>query len=293
MTHPMIRDVVFSMILLFALASATNAQVELTYLSNEGFLLQAGESKILVDALFGDGLKNYPVVPREIREQMESAQEAFADVDLVFATHFHPDHFNAASVARYMRAQPKARFLSTFQAVEKVLAIDPELKPRVEGFWPGPEKSESRKVAGIRVQILRLHHGMTRRPEVQNLGFIIELGGLRVLHVGDTEVTLEDVSAYALDRAGIDLALLPTWFYVAAKHRQVNDLLGSAHRVVMHMGTESAPAGYFHPVETREGLLKVLGESHPNAWVPTEPLDRKTFLLGIQGGSSAPTENKR
>jgi len=30
--------------------------VEITYLGNEGFLITAGETRILIDALYGDGL---------------------------------------------------------------------------------------------------------------------------------------------------------------------------------------------------------------------------------------------
>ncbi len=272
-----LRVLALSTAILLGTTALASAQVEATYLSNEGFLLQAEKGKVLVDALFGDGLKHYPVVPEKIRRQMEVAEGPFAGVDLILATHYHPDHFNAASVVRYLRAQPEARFISTLQAVEKVLEVDSDLKSRVEGFWPEPGKKAMRTVAGIEVEILRLHHGKTRRPEVQNLGFIVRLGGLRVLHVGDTEVVPEDVEAYTLDQAGIQLALLPTWFYVTSKHRQVNDLLGSTHRVVMHMGTKSAPAGYFHPADTQDGLIRALAESHPKAWVPTTPLQKKTF----------------
>ena len=272
-----LRALALSIAISLATATLAAAQVEVTYLSNEGFLLQAGESKVLVDALFGNGLKNYPVVPEKIRRQMEAAQGPFAEVDLVLATHFHPDHFNAVSVAKYLQAEPKARFISTHQAVNKVLAIDSDLKPRLEGFWPGQGEKAARTVAGIEVEILRLHHGKTRRPEVQNLGFVVQMGGLRLLHVGDTEVIPGDVEAYDLDQAGIQVALLPTWFYVAPKHRQVNDLLGKTHRVVMHMGAKSAPARYFYPADTQEGLVQALAESHPKAWAPTVPLERKTF----------------
>ncbi|MFQ5351382.1 MAG: MBL fold metallo-hydrolase, partial [Thermoanaerobaculia bacterium] len=88
-------------------------EVQVIYLANEGFLLEAGETKVLVDALFGEGLRGYPVVPAPIRAELEGARGRFAGVDLILASHFHGDHFDAAAVARHLRANPGAVFLST------------------------------------------------------------------------------------------------------------------------------------------------------------------------------------
>ena len=59
--------------------------VEITYLANEGFLLAAGEKKVLIDALF-PGITNYPAVPEPIRSRLERAETPFDGVDLVLAT---------------------------------------------------------------------------------------------------------------------------------------------------------------------------------------------------------------
>ena len=257
-------------------ATVAGAQVDLVYLGNEGFLLEAGETRVLVDALYGDGLKGYPVVPKEIRESLETGEGPFGGVDLVLATHHHSDHFRAEPVARFLRAQPEARFVSTRQAVEAVLALDAGLRDRLQGFWPNPGERKSLAFEGLELEILRLHHGKNRRPEIQNLGFVLELGGVRLLHVGDTEVSVDDVAPYALDRSRLDVALLPTWHYSADNHG-VNELLGKVQRVVMHVAAEDAPAGYFYPAETLEDLLRVLGKTYPKAWVPTRALDRRTF----------------
>ncbi len=44
-------------------APAAAEGVEVTYLGNEGFLIAAGDVRVVVDALFDDGIKGYPTVP--------------------------------------------------------------------------------------------------------------------------------------------------------------------------------------------------------------------------------------
>ena len=48
------------------------------------------------------------------------------------------DHFNAEAVAKHLRNNPEARFVSTRQAVEKLRRVDDfdEFRDRVSGFWP-------------------------------------------------------------------------------------------------------------------------------------------------------------
>jgi hypothetical protein len=82
--------------------------LEVTYLANEGFMIAGGGRKILIDALFGEGLDGYAVVSPAQRALLEQAREPFADVDAVFATHFHDDHFNAAAVLAHLMRNPTA-----------------------------------------------------------------------------------------------------------------------------------------------------------------------------------------
>ncbi len=74
-------------------ASPLPAELEITYVANEGFLLAGGGKKVLIDALFDGGIAGYPTIPDELRPSLEQARPPFDGVDLVLATHFHGDHF--------------------------------------------------------------------------------------------------------------------------------------------------------------------------------------------------------
>jgi len=52
--------------------------------------------------------------------------------------------------------------------------------------------------------MLNLRHGQRRRP--QNLGYVFEIGGRRMLHMGDADgVTLSEFQAYELPEKQIDV----------------------------------------------------------------------------------------
>ncbi len=261
-----------------AAETQARAGVEVTYLANEGFLIAAGDARVLVDALFGDGLAGYETVPAATRRELEAASGSFAGVDLVLASHHHGDHFDPRAVARHLENNPGARFVSTRQAVERLRRVAgfERFADRVEGHWPAEGETAAVEHAGIRVTVLNLHHGRDRRPPVQNLGFLIEIGGLRLLHVGDTEVTVEDVRPYALGDAGVDVFFAPAWTFTYDVWRPVLAEVGARARVVMHLAAEGAPAGTFGPDGTRAKRLERIRAADPDAIV-LETLETRRF----------------
>lgn len=265
---------------------AATAEVEVTYLGNEGFLLAAGETKVLIDALYGDGLAGYAVVPDEPRRQLEAAAGRFAGVDLVLASHYHGDHFDAVAVARHLTNNPGARFVSTHQAVDRLRRVEGfvDIADRVEGHWPAEGTTAAIEHAGVKVTILNLHHGRGRQPPVQNLGLLLDLGGLRLLHVGDTEVTTGDVSAYALGDAGIDVLFAPGWFFGYKQWKPLLAEIDPASTVVMHLAEASAPASYFGPAGSRAKRIERILEVDPDAII-FESMETRTFTPDSAAGS--------
>jgi L-ascorbate metabolism protein UlaG (beta-lactamase superfamily) len=254
------------------------AAVEVVYLANEGFLITAGETKVLVDALFGDGIDGYPVVPEETRRQLEAAEGPFAGVDLVLATHFHDDHFDPRSVARYLRHSPGARFVSTHQAVERLRRLPDfeDLAGRVEGHWPAEGERAVVDHAGVRLTLLNFHHGRGRRPPVQNLGFLIDIGGLRLLHVGDAEAKLDELEPYSLGGAGVDVFFVPAWYFIYPWLRSLVTEVGAGARIVMHVAEPDAPASSFGPDGRRAKLVERILDEDPQA-VVLRPMEARRF----------------
>ncbi|HSR51372.1 MAG TPA: MBL fold metallo-hydrolase [Acidobacteriota bacterium] len=259
-------------LLALLVTSSVSAQVTITHLGNEGFLLEGGGKKVLVDALY-DGLRGYVTPPPDLRNRLLAAEDGFADVDLVLATHHHDDHFSPDPVNYYLEANSKAEFLSTPQAVAR-LGLDSAdgLLQRVRGVLPEEGKIEERTLNGVRVQILNLHHGRNRNPQVQNLGFIIHLGGRRVLHIGDTMATVEDWAPLEMEAQPVDVALVPAWYMTFPAFIEViREQLQPKHIAAMHVADKHAPEAYFGRYESQAKQIATLKRIFPSAQVFTKP----------------------
>ncbi len=189
-----------------AFTVATESNLVVTYVSNEGFLITDGGKKILVDALDRDK------VSPETLALMENAAPPFDGVDLILTTHSHRDHFHAGAVQNHMENNPDAVFVSTEAAVASLrqnIGFD-EIAERVIPIQLAERESVQQTVNGIELEIIDLPHG-PGRPEI-NLGFVITLGEYRLLHMGDTDPGTVDVpflEVYDLPSKGIDVAFVP------------------------------------------------------------------------------------
>jgi L-ascorbate metabolism protein UlaG (beta-lactamase superfamily) len=87
---------------------------------------------------------------------------------------------------------------------------------------------------GIHVQLLNIHHGRGR--PIENLGFIVEIAGKRVLHIGDSDAEAAVFQKYEVVKDRIDVAFLPFWYFLNEDHkRAVREQIQPRHIVVMHI----------------------------------------------------------
>jgi L-ascorbate metabolism protein UlaG (beta-lactamase superfamily) len=208
----------------------------ISYLANEGFLIEVDGKKVLIDALFRQGVEGYAVLSTANREKLESGVTPFDGVDLALATHHHADHFDAHAVAAHLSRNPQSLFISTPQAVEKLKAVGgfDRISGRIVAASPKEGERITRTHRGVTVQMLNIHHGRNR--PVQNLGFIVEVGGRKFLHIGDSEAEDFVFKNYALTKDGIDVAFIPYWYFVdAGWKRAVHDQIQAKQVVLMHI----------------------------------------------------------
>ncbi len=71
---------------------------ETTYLGNEGIMVSDGHTTVLFDPLFPNGFGTYQMVPEEMRLALMAGDAPFEDVDAIFVSHMHPDHFSVDEV---------------------------------------------------------------------------------------------------------------------------------------------------------------------------------------------------
>ena len=182
-----------------------SGRVAVTWLGQAGFGLRSRQTTVLIDPFLS---------PHEGR-RYESALPAAAatGVDLVFCSHEHVDHLDAASAPAIATASPGATFVVPTPIVEMVTEAG-IAKERVLGVQPG----ETHELDGIIVRPVPARHGVTMADAygfgeelsgglIRFVGFVLEMDGVRIYHAGDT-IHYEGMEA-AIGALRPHVALLP------------------------------------------------------------------------------------
>jgi L-ascorbate metabolism protein UlaG (beta-lactamase superfamily) len=251
------------------------ATLEVTYIANQGVLIAAGDTQVLIDGLHRQYRPAYPFLPEPYREQIETARPPFHQIDVILVSHVHLDHFHPESVARHLRHNTGATLVSSEQVVAEIAALadHASIRSRVKAITPSLKQRVATVVGGVSVELLGVGHGSGGHATVQNLGHLISLGGNRLLHIGDASA--EDASIFAafnLDEADIDVAFLPVWFLTSDEGAAiVRQHIKPKQIVAIHM-----PAG--DPQRAAERIR----ERFPEAVPFTVLLEKKFYGPGRQ-----------
>jgi L-ascorbate metabolism protein UlaG (beta-lactamase superfamily) len=253
-----------------AAARPAGATLEVTYIANQGVLIAAGGTQVLIDGLHRQYRASYPFLPEPHREQIETAQAPFDEIDLILVSHVHLDHFHPEAVARHLRHNAGAILVSSEQVARELetRADYSAIRSRVTTVTPPLRQRVATIAGGIQIELLGIGHGSGRNAAVQNLGHIVTLGGKKVLHIGDAST--EDASIFEalnLDEARIDVAFLPVWFLTSGEGATiVRQHIRPAHIVAVHM-----------PAEAPERAGAQIRERFPDAVPFTVLLEKKFY----------------
>lgn len=211
------------------LAGPLAAQAELVHLANEGFLLRSEGRAVLIDAFLEEPYAGYASLEREALERLRAARPPFDRVDLALVSHVHRDHFQPELAAEFLAASPDTVLATTAQVLER---LGGEGRVLAAGEDGAPLRAT---LGGVEVECFRLSHGSGRHAGIENLGHLLEVGGVRFLHLGDA---VPDPEAFArLELAGrVDVALVPYWYLDGgAGQRLIDEHVAPRHVVAMHV----------------------------------------------------------
>jgi L-ascorbate metabolism protein UlaG (beta-lactamase superfamily) len=187
--------------------------LRVTYLGCEGVLVRSPAGSVLIDGLFGPEAAPFGVPPSDAIDALRHARPPFDGVDVALATHDHGDHFDPAAVADYLKASRRTRFVSTPQAVNRVIdAVGPAFADRVHAVPPADGVREVIDVNGIGVECFGLSHGRVNYADVEHLGLVVRLAGRSILHLGDGIIDEKALRAAGVLDETADVGVLPFWF---------------------------------------------------------------------------------
>ena len=238
--------------------------VHVRWLANAGVWIQGRDNVVVIDGLYegtesGESYR-YSNLSETERTRAREGRGRWSEVDLVLVTHRHFDHFEASTVAAHLRANPGARLVGPDQAAERVRNEGGVEDERIIGLDPAGDAGSTISHGGLRVRVLDLPHGGSWRGSIENVGYVVEVDGTRILHVGDADTDPARFAAAAPLLGDLDLFLAPAWYF-----RE-----GEGPRILRDLGAERLVGVHLPPARDR-GLERILAARWPEALLFGEP----------------------
>jgi L-ascorbate metabolism protein UlaG (beta-lactamase superfamily) len=238
---------------------------KITYLANEGFLIETANKKILIDALFGGFESDWCDLPtKEMINGLEYGLPPFNNIDVIAVTHNHRDHFSETIVVNFLLNNPSAILVCPVQ-VDSALSKNVNYKKlgnQIISVTPTQYNDSSIVVSDISIRILRLEHShfmeedsstgnmANRHRNIENLGYLFNIEETKLFHCGDTNPLNEkEYSTFLLNEEKIDIALLERLFYSHGEKgvEIINKYINPMNIIVMHInpGNKDLFANHF------------------------------------------------
>ncbi len=184
-------------------------KVDVTYIANSGFLIESSGKQIIIDALFKNGWDNYLIPTDSIVSDIINQQDPFNKSTLMIITHNHGDHFNSAMVVAYLINNSENILIAPPKVTNEFLKLPDYNKVKnqiIQVDKINQEKNDT-TIKGIRVRSFFIQHDS--RPEIENVGYLIDIDKLKVFHSGDYNGSeIVEFEKLQLQKEDIDLALL-------------------------------------------------------------------------------------
>ena len=88
---------------LFSTVSISQSQsLKITYLGNEGVLLEGKNQKVMIDELFDNYYKDYLSPEESTIKNMMDRKAPFDNLQVLLCTHVHRDHFEAQIAGKFL-----------------------------------------------------------------------------------------------------------------------------------------------------------------------------------------------
>jgi L-ascorbate metabolism protein UlaG (beta-lactamase superfamily) len=250
-----ILTIIFALLFLIRSGDALSQKtVNVCYVANEGFLVELNGKKILFDGIFGGFDGDWCDIPSsETKTKLENSEPPFDNIDLIFISHYHIDHFNSDMIVKHALSDSKCKIICPVQAEKKLSSNEKyqEINNKIIAYTPDFNKDTLLIIEGLKIKIYRLEHGpyfekdsitgqqINRHQNVENLGFLLEIDGVRIFHCGDLNPW--DVSKfenYNFQKENIDIAFLTRSFLTNQEGKGIdiiNEYIKPQKIVFMHI----------------------------------------------------------
>ncbi len=170
-----------------------------------GVYLSDETASVLIDGLHTEYGEDYLFPTGELVSKINTQLKPNA----ILFTHYHGDHFSKSLTAQYLKINKKAMLFGSGQITKSFS----QFKDRTITIHTKDYQKQTVNVHKTQITGVKINHAGKRHVNVENVGYIINLNGKKILHVGDTN-WMEEINLFEqlyLVNETIDIAFLPYW----------------------------------------------------------------------------------
>jgi len=199
--------------------------------------------KILFDPFFHNAFNTYQLVPDDIRAALFSNTKPYNDINAIFISHAHADHFSSSDLAKYLRTFSNIQLIAPKQAIDALLDLEDanDLAIQMHAIeLEYQQQAISKTLGNIKFDAVRIPHaGWPQRAGISNLVFRVTLNDtITVVHMGDadpSDVHFKPLKAH-WEKQKTNTAFPPYWFFTNADGQLIlKDRISADENIGVHV----------------------------------------------------------
>lgn len=242
--------IIFSVFLVNStIALSHESKGKVTYLANEGLMAEAGNYKILFDPFFHNGFGFYQLVPETILDAIKSNVAPYNNIDAIFISHAHSDHFAAQDMLNYLQTYKNVKLIAPDQALEQMALLTgfEQIQNQVTGVsLEYGDTPITFTVDKLNIDAVRIpHSGWPSRAEVSNIVFRVTIlndkNPSTYVHMRDADPKDVHFRPHAefWQLMEPDFAFPPYWFFLSLQGNYILDThINATKNIGVHVPLE-------------------------------------------------------
>lgn len=176
---------------------------------------------------------------------LEKGEKPFDKTKAAMLTHAHGDHTSISSTNRFLHNNSSSVLLAPSQIVNGGIT---GTASQIRNINLEFDQQQQVTVSGISIDVFRIRHfnplsGVDFANSTESFAFLIEIGGRRILHLGDGDLSSANFDELGLENMDIDVVLIPTFTFsgqlTAANRDILVDKIAPKNIVGLHLTPET------------------------------------------------------
>lgn len=208
--------------------------IVIRHTANAGVLIDIGKNSFGVDVFSRDPEGLYPDTPAELKAELLNEIER-GRIEALLFTHGHGDHFCLEDVTEALNRNPALTIISTDEVIE-LLRTDAPFAKQLFAI-PSEEKGNVRiQFPSGFLEVFNSKHMGKAYTEVQNLVFLLEIEGKRIVLSGDAWPEPELFARIGAWSLKPDLLVIPfPLMGLPSNRRMLRRYLNPMHILALHL----------------------------------------------------------